>query len=148
MRPKSGIEAPDEDPDRAPKPGVAGSNPAGGTQNPEPLTRRHYASQSICPINDADFIARFIARRTVARILLVCMVARDAPAVMEHRRMRQDATAVGRGDGALLLGPCLFPDTLEPSDIERAGPLAGARGLIDRLLRPSAVGRAGPGPAV
>jgi hypothetical protein len=44
-----------------------------------PLTFRF-----ICPISDVDFIARFIARRIVARILLVCMVARGAPAVMEH----------------------------------------------------------------
>ena len=36
---------------------------------------------------------------------------------MEHRRLRQDATAVPSGDGAgaLLPGPCLLPDTLELS---------------------------------
>jgi hypothetical protein len=54
MRAKSGIEAPVEASGRAPKPGVAGSNPAGGTQNPGLLTLRSGASLSICPISGAD----------------------------------------------------------------------------------------------
>jgi hypothetical protein len=35
--------------------------------------------------------------------------------------MRQDATAVARRDGALLLGPCLLPDTLDPTDLRGSG---------------------------
>jgi hypothetical protein len=71
MRPKSGIEAPDEDPDRAPKPGVAGSNPAGGTQNSGPLTRRSGASPSICRVRGVRFHCTKAAPGLAARILLM-----------------------------------------------------------------------------
>src|SRR4051794_22085616 len=75
------------------------------------------------------------------------MVARDAPAVMDHRRLRQDATAVANGDGALLLGPCLSPDTLEPSFCARSA-TSSRRSLREQDgSLPSGDTRAPKGPA-
>jgi hypothetical protein len=90
-------EAPDQASARPPKPGVAGSNPAGGAQKSRILASYPSTSRFICPISDVNFIARLIARGIVARILLVRMVARDAPAVVEYRRLSQDAAAVRAG---------------------------------------------------
>jgi len=91
---------------RPPKPGVAGSNPAGGTQKSGILGE--------LPIDISVLFARLVVlfhctfhcTRDRARILLVHMVARDAPAVVEYRRLSQDAS---RGDGAR------YRDSLEPS---------------------------------
>jgi hypothetical protein len=108
--------APDQASARPPKPGVAGSNPAGGTRNSGYLTSCLSASCLIYPISEANFIARFIAREIAARILFDGMVVRGAPAVMEdpttEARRRPPARAA--------MVPCYGDracqnDTLEPS---------------------------------
>jgi len=85
MRAKSGIEAPVEVAGRSPKPGVAGSNPAGGAQNLGPLARRSDPPPSICPIRGARFHPTTAPRRIVPRILLMPTGTSDANAAMEYR---------------------------------------------------------------
>jgi hypothetical protein len=94
MSAELGIAAHDYQPSRPPEAGaqvriLPGAPIAGGPRNSGVFAKAPLCIRLICLISGADFIARFIARWIVARILLMCKVARGAPAVMEDRRLRQ-----------------------------------------------------------
>ena len=103
MRPSVSVDAPEYASAHPPEAGAQVRILPGAPRNTEFLASCLSTSRLICPISDANFIARFIARVSWLESFC-CAWWPEVRLRSMDRRMRQDATAVASGDGAFITG--------------------------------------------